>query len=364
MIKLYVDKAKFNNLKTIYVQGLKSKPSVRVHEYSDIFMEYLNSNFRSDTDVSNWINVSKKQKGRREKIHNVHKTIIKSIADNKFSLVKFLTWLNMFIYLIYDESFMTDLLVEPIEKIRNKYMFVNKYIQEVEKTNRNYRGKYLINDVIDALNLCIDLVINYEYTKKYQSEIIDALNIRVCPYCNAQYIPYYEYNNKKYRTSELDHVLPKSIYPLFSMSLMNLIPSCSACNGMKNSSVKPILNPYFNGFGDDCYLRVIPNDVNGMYGYSKKFRLKWTTVDSSNNKDKINNNIDVFRLNEIYEFHKPIFAKILRIKQDVLNNKNKYIQQIIPCIENEELLYGTSFKEENFQNEQFAKAIYDIVNKN
>jgi len=45
----------------------------------------------------------------------------------------------------------------------------------------------------------------------------------------------------------LDHVIPKADYPLFSLSLYNLVPCCSSCNS-KFKSVTPLLNGNTDAF--------------------------------------------------------------------------------------------------------------------
>ena len=59
---------------------------------------------------------------------------------------------------------------------------------------------------------------------------VQRLNLRVCPYCNRQYITSFYKNDRKVTTADIDHYFPKKQYPLLSMYFFNLIPSCSVCN--------------------------------------------------------------------------------------------------------------------------------------
>ncbi len=63
--------------------------------------------------------------------------------------------------------------------------------------------------------------------------------MNVCSYCNRNFInPIYKeekvgQDNSK-QAPDIEHFFPKSIYPLFSLSISNLLPSCTFCNKVKS----------------------------------------------------------------------------------------------------------------------------------
>ena len=89
--------------------------------------------------------------------------------------------------------------------------------------------------------------INDKVGDKYFRDIMETLEVRVCPYCNHAFIDYETAFQK-------DHFFAKSKYPLLTLSFFNLVPSCSYCNTKK--STKEIhdikLNPYHMNFNDDA----------------------------------------------------------------------------------------------------------------
>lgn len=93
------------------------------------------------------------------------------------------------------------------------------------------------------------------------NEFIKRLNIRVCPYCNRQYITSVVSKEHKIERTDLDHFLPKSIYPYFSMSLYNLIPCCKFCN----QSLKKDIDFDFNVSNPYC------DDYNKQMTFQLKF---------------------------------------------------------------------------------------------
>jgi hypothetical protein len=70
------------------------------------------------------------------------------------------------------------------------------------------------------------------------------LGVSACPYCNRSYI--HVVNAARNWRPQLDHFVPKSQFPLFRVSLFNLVPVCGQCNWLKGDSVVPAqrLNPY------------------------------------------------------------------------------------------------------------------------
>ena len=64
-------------------------------------------------------------------------------------------------------------------------------------------------------------------------KFLENLQITVCPYCEDEYLDAVDINDKKRRTSEIDHFFAKSTYPALAMCFYNLVPSGQNCNGLK-----------------------------------------------------------------------------------------------------------------------------------
>lgn len=73
--------------------------------------------------------------------------------------------------------------------------------------------------------------------KNFNTQLVQKYGIKCCPYCNENYI----INRKKgkdktYAMAQLDHFYPRDKFPIFSISLYNLIPSCATCNHIKSTN--------------------------------------------------------------------------------------------------------------------------------
>ena len=82
----------------------------------------------------------------------------------------------------------------------------------------------------------IDRVLNYDIftCKNHNSglslKLAEIKNVRSCPYCNRSFTMLVYHKNSYVMRADFDHFLAKSKYPLFALSLYNLIPSCLNCN--------------------------------------------------------------------------------------------------------------------------------------
>lgn len=130
-----------------------------------------------------------------------------------------------------------------------------------------------------------------------------AGGLRVCPYCNRQYItPLIELKKDgsiaKVR-GDLDHFYPKSIYPFLSMSLYNLIPCCKFCN----SSFKGT-----DEFSPDT-LHPSEGNIHEHFRFVSDFAqaprmpsVQIEHLDHASGK-KVNDYTEMFQLEAQYSFH-------------------------------------------------------------
>ena len=256
---------------------------------------------------------------------------------------KIFLFIKEFIGLLSDDEFLRRLLVESKESVKEYVSNKKHFLLYIENAYKE--------STLEVMNSIVALFIYYELLDSKQKEITikqelyGRLNIRACPYCNRQFIdPIAIKNNeneeieKRYNTGDLDHILPKSKYPLYAVSLWNLTPCCKTCNEtFKSSDESPILNPWEDGFGDRVELTLYPENnesiLNILFGDTENFSVRWKVLQSkksqsqdteSNNnqstqkitkEDKIKNAITMFRLNELYTTHRSEIRKLLAAQQ-------------------------------------------------
>jgi len=123
---------------------------------------------------------------------------------------------------------------------------------ELLKTNWE---KYIVN--IINVESKIKKITNL-YDQRRREKIIGYYrNIAICPYCGLN------------EPDTLDHFLPKTVHPLLSITLYNLIPCCNNCNHKKkvyDSSIEPVsfFNPYLDKENFN-WLEVETIDITNQY---------------------------------------------------------------------------------------------------
>lgn len=148
---------------------------------------------------------------------------------------------------------------------------------------------------------------------------INKTNLKVCPYCHRNYIFNFTRNNKEEATAQLDHFIDKSKYPYLSLSLYNLVPSCSVCNQRKSAHdilEKPILNP----FDDNVHSHISFNSSqilsrdeleNKNLDFFSEERTKITINVNSDDK-RIEEHLKTFNIEGLYNNHTDVVADLYK----------------------------------------------------
>ncbi|PEI85911.1 MULTISPECIES: HNH endonuclease [Bacillus cereus group] len=152
------------------------------------------------------------------------------------------------------------------------------------------------------------------FTNRVWSKLLlENLNVRVCPYCNRQYT--FTLANAGIRP-QFDHFFPKSLFSYLSVSLYNLIPSCSICNSKKhalNTYEKDLYYPYEDEFGNDVVFQTSPINNDFLYwtGTSDNFDINVICNDEKQNS-KIENLNEYMKIELLYKEHKDYIRDIIR----------------------------------------------------
>lgn len=172
-----------------------------------------------------------------------------------------------------DDNFMKSLLIarpdEMPEIIKQVGAFVvdDKELKPIDEAYfldiYNKQQSNQIGTVCHFLSSIHHVFVDTLYEKKLDKGWISkVLNFDYCPYCGNEEVSYTEFihpvNGKTLLKPELDHFLPKSIYPFFAVSIFNLIPSCNTCN---HKDLKGNYNPLlWDNQGNYVFRLMNPHD--------------------------------------------------------------------------------------------------------
>jgi len=182
------------------------------------------------------------------------------------------------------------------------------------------------------------------FRNKWSVELLEDLNIKVCPFCNREYIFKFEdTKQKKARIiASLDHYYDKDTYPFLAVSFYNLIPSCTICNSKfkhkENFFKTPHLHPYEDDFNQKAkfiHFFNVATDKTKHYSIFSKERITLNLKQTDDTDVKTKNTIKTFRLNELYNEHKDIVLELIQ-KAEIYNDS--YIDELVNRYE------GTLFK--------------------
>lgn len=195
----------------------------------------------------------------------------------------------------------------------------------------NLKDIITTNDLTKYSNLCdayssnqkIEIKKAFDYAGHRQKsdfmEHFKKLNIKSCPFCNNNYIYFYEKEAGKYNTlATLEHYYPKSKYPYLSLSFYNLIPSCNTCNskfkGSTEKHERKILHPYLEDFNEKAKFSISVDSLP----VNKTIELEVNLKENDTTDERCKTSIDRFQLDKIYKQHNDI-AKEIWNKAQVYN---------------------------------------------
>ncbi len=194
-----------------------------------------------------------------------------------------------------------------------------------------------------------------------------------CVYCNRQYAFTVEdgdggNNDKRIARPEFDHWFNKSDFPLMSLSLCNLIPSCSICNSTVKGNVQFNLSTHIHPYVHE------PShpDITFKASLTTTIPLHWIlAIDTPPNSKEEKTVVDM-KLREIYSMHnnlefkdimnfryayssgylKDLFEKVLKDSKRKLNQSEVY-----------RMLFGVEMNHHHFLDRPFSKMKHDLLHQ-
>ncbi len=198
------------------------------------------------------------------------------------------------------------------------------------------------------------------------------IGAKTCCYCNRQYTFTIVTGNNKNKDNRItrpafDHWFPKSLYPLLSISLYNLIPSCNICNssakGQHDMDLVEYIHPYVHlPNHPKIEFQAVPSTENDKL---------WTTKIERSENTPEDKTIKMFCLDDIYKEHDTLELKdIMDFKE---NYPDGYIDELIELLKTNStnlsfttkdvyrMLFGVEHDDEKNLDRPFGKMKNDIL---
>lgn len=156
----------------------------------------------------------------------------------------------------------------------------------------------------------------FGYDNKFRGTVLrelgNRLNVKTCPYCNLHYTLCIEDVNNDDALElmtkfQFDHFIDKAEYPILSMSLYNLIPSCPTCNmGKSQLPLSLDFHPYHSDISDTFKFAV--KDPTRLYegGEQEDEEIELVKLKDAD----IEGYDKVFHIRKLYMRHKDVMQDI------------------------------------------------------
>ena len=242
------------------------------------------------------------------------------------------------------------------------------FLKVKNKTNRTQGETALYNKYNDTLRNLLK-VFDYETqisenkSRAYKLTMEQGRN--TCTYCNRQYVITVGGKNDASRIvrPELDHWFSKELFPLMSLSLYNLIPSCSICNSSIKGNTIFRLDSHVHPYLDET-----PSEPQFKFKYKLTKESKWEVVIDKSNDLKEKNMIETFKLEDLYKHHGELEVKdILLFKYQ---NSDSYLKYLLKNLlvrykyserEVYRMMFGTEIESSSLLDRPFSKLKKDIL---
>ncbi len=187
------------------------------------------------------------------------------------------------------------------------------------------------------------LFVDTMYEKELDKlQFIEKLGLKICPYCGRQHINIAKFSGHRVSKPNIDHFLPKSLYPFLGISFRNLIPCCYVCNEVANKGNYDPLEPYISLYNpyvfndDNVTFKGIFNVENEMdvNGYDVDIICNPTTLDKGYKEvlkllpfyqqEKLKVHDIYIRFTKTTKIYKK-FLEDLGIKQDFLDDNARMV---------------------------------------
>ena len=251
--------------------------------------------------------------------------------------------------------------LKSIEKEIRSYIPLSKELSDKLKNIFDY--KRLMNRLIGRQRKRNDIA------KKFGHALLELTQVKVCPYCNREFLNAIvsseeSSENLSYR-SPFDHFYPQSKYPMFSLSLANLIPCCTTCNSLKRErdpNERKLRSVYDLENDDVITFDYRSNEFDFTDLETAESSIEEIEIKSS---EEDIGNVSLFLLKERYQLHKAEVAELL-VKCKYLNEgKFKMDKELLgEEVENiYRLLFCNYSRKEDFLRRPLAKLTYDILSR-
>ncbi|MDE5830450.1 MAG: hypothetical protein K2H53_01895 [Clostridia bacterium] len=209
----------------------------------------------------------------------------------------------------------------------------------------------------------LEIEIDQKKIQWNRQKLLMKNSTEICPYCGRQYITSWQEKS----TASCDHYYPKELYPLLSINMYNLVPSCYICNSvLKGENVKKESDLHLYPYQDASEIlkfKVKIEDVESLYNISKEansIELIISQEDDELKTLRAEKSLELFKLQEVYQYHAEDAFKLRKaLKEESSEAYQKIFSENYKQLENLSE-YAFSYRQKDMSEEPLVKLKRDI----
>lgn len=246
-----------------------------------------------------------------------------------------------------------ELVLAPFEKLKKAEAHIRAVSENVMdkecflETGRALKHPYL--ELFEAFGKVAD-----GKKKKFSMRvrIVKQADLTVCPYCNRDYI---NCRAEHVSGAQLDHFFSRSKYPIFAVSLYNLVPVCANCNRVKSAQKEKFASPF-----DET----IDWEKEITFTYQME-SMEHGRIGIKSENQAVRNNLEAMRIEEAYQIHDLEAEELLKKCQAYSRSQQKEIREVlrdaeISDDEIKQVIFGPKISEEDRKKKPLGKFLHDL----
>lgn len=260
-------------------------------------------------------------------------------------------------------------------------MYKNAYTQEMFRQSTEYssyqKGVTKTVSVDHFCSIMHDIFVDNGYAKNgyfKRDKHVTNLRQRICPCCGRSFIytiePGTDPTNKMVKP-QVDHFLPKSIYPWFGMTYFNLIPICTVCNLKDCKGENDPLTKHDRPFRIIYPYEYDPSMMEFTYtmkGCDYNSDDNWeVSIDYKGNDELEEGSRNIIHLDGFYKYHnheiKGMYHQLLVLASRSHGYYPKNGIEVRHLRVTPRMMFGFPFNDESSKTELLYKFKYDIYHK-
>ena len=245
------------------------------------------------------------------------------------------------------------------------YQELYKCLREYEELRiSEFRERNLHQELSDYQRICSGF--DYGQLKnKDRHEILNRMDIPVCPYCNMNYTTSFGADDGERNTADIDHFYLKSEYPEYALCLFNFVPACPVCNqkikGTKSMTRETHVYPHQEGFEGKSHFQV-SNLLDILLGACEHAEIE---LKSQKDDCRVKHSMEDFKLNERYKVFAYVAEELIekaQIYNDVYaESLSQTLRGLTDKTSVKYAIFGAILSEEEYGKLSLGKLKQDIL---